>query len=134
VRWIGLGRGSGRRVDFVVAPGLRSVAVTETAQNPGLTNFFLRLGEDRSLLTEYERDPRRALVDAGLGSEQIEAVLDGGHEDVRLALEAELVRDPVWRHVLTPTRMTRPTQTPPDGDDDDGDDDKGGGKPVYSGA
>jgi hypothetical protein len=110
------------------------VAVTETAHNPGLTNFFLRLGEDRGLLTEFERDPRSALVDAGLGREQVAMVLDGGHEEVRLALEAELVRDPVWQHVLAPTRMTRPTNMPPDGDDDDGDDDKGGGKPVYSGA
>jgi hypothetical protein len=110
------------------------VAVTETAQTPALTDFFLRLGEDRSLLTEYERDPRRALVDAGLGSEQIDRVLEGGHEEVRLALEAELVRDPVWRHVLTPTRMTRPTQTPPDDDDDQGDDDGNGGSSVHSGA
>jgi hypothetical protein len=112
--------------------------MTETAQTSGLTNFFLRLGEDRDLLTEYERDPRRALVDAGIGGEQVDAVLAGGHEEVRLALEAELVRDPVWQHVLTPTRMTRPTNMPPlppDGDDDDdGDGDEDGGKSVHSGA
>lgn len=107
--------------------------MTETAQKPGLTDFFVRLGEDRSLLTDFERDPRRVLVDAGLGDDQVAVVLDGGHEDVRRVLEAELFRDPEWQHVLTPTRMTRPTATPPDDGDDD-DDDKGGGKPVYPGA
>ena len=100
--------------------------MTQTAQKTGLTEFFLRLGEDRALLTEFERDPRRALVAAGLDGGQIAAVLHGGHQDVRLALEAELTRDPVWRHVLTPTRMTKPTWSPPkppspDGDDDEGD-------------
>ncbi|TML78027.1 MAG: hypothetical protein E6G12_01540 [Actinobacteria bacterium] len=113
--------------------------MTETAQKPGLTEFFLRLGEDRSLLTEFERDPRRALVDAGLAGDQVETVLEGGYADVRLALEAELVHDPVWRHVLTPTRMTKPTSVPPNGDDDEeggGDKDggKGGGKPPRRGA
>jgi hypothetical protein len=98
--------------------------MTQTAQKTGLTEFFLRLGEDRALLTEFERDAQRALVEAGLDGDQIAAVLHGGHKDVRLALEAELTRDPVWRHVLTPTRMTKPTWTPPkppDGDDDEGD-------------
>lgn len=104
--------------------------MTETAQKPALTDFFLRLGEDRSLLREFERDPRRVLVDAGLPGDQVETVLEGGYEDVRLALETELVRDPVWRHVLTPTRMTKPLNPPPPPDDGNGDEDgdQGGGK------
>jgi hypothetical protein len=107
--------------------------MTETAQKPGLTDFFLRLGEDSSLLAEFERDPRRVLVDAGLGGDEIAAVLEGGNEEVRLALEAELVRDPVWRHVLTPTRMTKPTWAPPP-PDEGGDEDEGEGKPAQPGA
>jgi hypothetical protein len=107
--------------------------MTETAQKTALTDFFLRLGEDRALLTEFERDPYRALVDAGLAGDQITAVLHGGHQDVRLALEEELVRDPVWRHVLTPTRMTKPTSTPPNPPDGDDGDDGGHGKPARPG-
>ena len=99
--------------------------MTETAEKPGLAHFFVRLGEDRSLLTDFERDPRRVLVDAGLEGDQVEAVLDGGHEDVRRVLEAEIGRDPVWQHVLTPTRMTKPLNPPAPPDDDDK---KGGGK------
>lgn len=94
--------------------------MTQTAEKAGLTDFFLRLGEDPGRLTAFERDPERELLAAGLAEDQIEAVLHGGHQDVRLALEAELVRGPVWRHVLTPTRMTKPTSVPPkppDGDD-----------------
>jgi hypothetical protein len=108
--------------------------MTETAQKSSLTAFFLRLGEDPRLLAEFERDPRPMLVDAGLSSDQIEAVLDGEPGDVRLALEAELVRDPVWRRVLIPTRMTHPTTAPPDDDDDQGDEDEDGGNSVHSGA
>jgi hypothetical protein len=107
--------------------------MTQTAQKAGLTDFFLRLGADRAFLAEFERDPHHALVDAGLADDQIAAVLHGGHQDVRSALEAELVRDPVWRHVLTPTRMTKPTaapKPPPDGDED-GKGDGGHGKPAQ---
>jgi hypothetical protein len=108
--------------------------MNETAQKIGLTDFFLRLGEDPARLTAFERDPERELLAAGLAEDQIAAVLHGGHQDVRLALEAELTRDPVWRHVLTPTRMTKPTWAPPkpDGDDDDEGDKKA--KPARSGA
>jgi hypothetical protein len=102
--------------------------MTETAQKAALSDFFLRLGEDRRLLMEFERDPRRVVADAGLGAEQAVTVLEGGHEEVRRALEAELARDPDWRHVLTPTRMTKPQNPPPppdEGGDDQGDDDSG---------
>jgi len=110
--------------------------MTQTAEKAGLTDFFLRLGEDRTRLTEFERDPERELVSAGLAEDQIAAVLHGGHQDVRLALEAELVRDPIWRHVLTPTRMTKPTWSPPKPPDGDEDGDEGGdkAKPAQSGA
>jgi hypothetical protein len=108
--------------------------MSQTAQKIGLTDFFLRLGEDRALMTEFERDPKRVLVDAGLAGDQVAAVLQGGHHDVRLALEAELVRDPVWRHVLTPTRMTKPTSMPPRPPDGDEDGDDGHGKPARPGA
>ena len=99
--------------------------MTETAQKSGLAAFFLRLGEDRSLLAEFERDPRSLLVDQGIASEQIAAVLDGTSDEVRLALETELANDPVWQYVLTPTRMTHPTYHEP-GDDDDQGEDQGG--------
>jgi hypothetical protein len=102
--------------------------MTETALKPGLAAFFLRLGEDRSLLTDFERDPRHAMLQAGLGDDQVAALLDRGSEDVRLALEAELVLDPVWERVLAPTRMTHPTFTEDDDDDDQGDEDDGGDK------
>ncbi len=98
--------------------------MNQTAQKTGLADFFLRLGEESARLTAFERDPERELLAAGLAEDQIAAVLRGGHQDVRLALEAELTHDPVWRHVLTPTRMTKPTWAPPkppDGDDDEGD-------------
>jgi hypothetical protein len=102
--------------------------MTETAQKSGLAAFFLRLGEDRSLLAEFERDPRSLLVDQGIASDQIAAVLDGTSDEVRLALETELAIDPVWQYVLTPTRMTHPTYNPDDDDDQGDEDDKGTGK------
>jgi hypothetical protein len=107
--------------------------MTQTAEKAGLTDFFLRLGEDRTRLTEFERDPERELVAAGLAEDQIAAVLHGGHQDVRRALEAELVRDPVSRHALTPMRMTKPTAPPkPTGPDTEEGDKKA--KPARSGA
>jgi hypothetical protein len=107
--------------------------MTQTAEKAGLTDFFLRLGEDPARLTAFERDPERELLAAGLAEDQIAAVLHGGHQDVRLALETELTRDPVWSRVLTPMRMTKPTAPPkPTGPDTEEGDKKA--KPARLGA
>jgi hypothetical protein len=54
-----------------------------------LTDFFLRLGRDESLLADYTRDPRHPL-------------LSGDLDAVRATVEAEVARD---THVVTAPRM-----------------------------
>ena len=81
-----------------------------------LSDFFLRLADDPALLGAYERDPRAALGAAGLRNAQVDAVLEGGHQSVREALEAELSADPLRRRLVTAPRMTAHTPVPePDG-------------------
>jgi hypothetical protein len=78
--------------------------MTAVAPEPRLSDFFLRLADNPSLLDAYERDPQTTLATAGLG-DQIDAVL-GGPDAVRSALETELTRDPALRRLITEPRMS----------------------------
>ena len=94
-----------------------------TASAPRLTEFYLRLADDPSLLEAYERDPRRALADAGFASAEIEAVLESP-ERVRAALDAEVSSHPDLRRLVVSPRMKN--MVADDDDDGDGGDDDGG--------
>ena len=89
-----------------------------TASAPRLTELYLRLADDPSLLEAYERDPRRALADAGFASAEIEAVLESP-ERVRAALDAEVSSHPDLRRLVVSPRMKN--MVADDDDDDDGD-------------
>jgi len=88
--------------------------MSSVASEPRLSDFFLRLADDPSLLEAYERDPQTTLAAAGLGDASIDAVL-GGPDDVRSALETELAREPALRRLITTPRMM--TQGPEDPDE-----------------
>jgi len=90
--------------------------MTAVAPEPRVSDFFLRIADDPSLLEAYERDPRTALAAAGLGDAQIDAVL-AGPDAVRSVLETELAREPALRRLITEPRMG--TEGPDDDDDDD---------------
>jgi hypothetical protein len=89
--------------------------MTTVAPEPRLSDFFLRLADDPSLLDAYERDPRTTLAAAGLPDAQIDAVL-AGPDAVRTALETELTRDPALRRLIVTPRMTTegPDEPEPD--------------------
>ena len=95
--------------------------MTAVAPELRLSDFFLRLSDDPSLLEEYERDPQAALAAAGMTDAQIDAVL-GGSAAVRSALEDELAGEPALRRLVTAPRMMTQGDGGPDDDDDDGDD------------
>ena len=90
-----------------------------TASAPRLTEFYLRLADDTSLLEAYERDPRGTLADAGFAAAEIDAILESP-DRARAALDAELSSDPDLRRLVATPRMT--AQKPDDDGDDDGDD------------
>ena len=92
-----------------------------TASAPRLTDLYLRLADDPSLLEAYERDPRGALADAGFAAAEIEAVLESPGR-ARAALDAEVSSHPDLRRLVVSPRMK--TMVTEDDDDDDGD---GGG-------
>ena len=96
-----------------------------TASAPRLTDLYLRLADDPSLLKAYERDPRGALADAGFAAAEIEAVLESP-ERARAALDAEVSSHPDLRRLVVSPRMKNMVadDDDDDGDDDDGDDDK----------
>ena len=91
-----------------------------TASAPRLTDLYLRLADDPSLLEAYERDPRGALADAGFAAAEIEAVLESP-ERARAALDAEVSSHPDLRRLVVSPRMKN--MVADDDDDDDGDDD-----------
>jgi phosphopantothenoylcysteine synthetase/decarboxylase len=94
-----------------------------TASAPRLTELYLRLADDPSLLEAYERDPRRALADAGFAAAEIEAVLESP-ERARAALDAEVASHPDLRRLVVSPRMkTMVTEDDDDEDDGDGGDD-----------
>ena len=92
-----------------------------TASAPRLTDFYLRLADDPFLLEAYERDPRRALADAGLAATEIDAVLESP-DRVRAALDAEVSSYPDLRRLVVSPRMKSMVT---EDDDDDGDGDGG---------
>ena len=79
-----------------------------------ITDFFLLLGEDQSLLAAFERDPRSALEVSGLDEDQVATVLAGDPEAVRAAVENEIARDPTHRCLVIAPRMMIFTKTEPD--------------------
>jgi hypothetical protein len=91
--------------------------MTAVAPEPRLSDFFLRLADDPSLLEEYGRDPHTMLAAAGLGDTQIDAVL-GGPDAVRFALETELEHDPALRRLVTAPRMSTEGGDEPDEPDE----------------
>ena len=96
--------------------------MTAVAPDPRLSDFFLELADDPSLLQRFERDPEAALAAAGMTDAQIDAVR-GGSDAVRSALETELAAEPALRRLVTAPRMMTQGDGGPDDDDDDGDDD-----------
>ena len=93
-----------------------------TASAPRLTELYLRLADDPSLLEAYERDPRGALADAGFAVAEIDAILESP-DRARAALDAELSSDPDLRRFVS---GPRPATHGPDGGDDGDDDDEDG--------
>jgi hypothetical protein len=89
--------------------------MTAVAPEPRLSDFYLRLADDPSLLEQYERDPEAALAVAGMTDAQIDAVLDGS-DAVRSVLEAELAGEPGLRRLVTEPRMM--TMGPPEDEDE----------------
>ena len=89
--------------------------MTAVAPEPRLSDFYLRLADDPSLLEQYERDPEVALAAAGMTDAQIDAVLDGS-DAVRSVLEAELSGEPGLRRLVTEPRMM--TMGPPEDEDE----------------
>jgi hypothetical protein len=73
-----------------------------------ITDFFLLLGEDQSLLKEFERDPRSLLEASGLDNDAVATVLAGDSDTVRAAVEDEVASDPARRRlVITPRMMVQ---------------------------
>jgi hypothetical protein len=100
--------------------------MTAVAPEPRLSDFYLRLADDPSLLEQYERDPEAALAAAGMTDPQINAVHDGS-DAVRSVLESELASEPGLRRLVTEPRMM--TQGDGGPEDEDGDDDDDGDEP-----
>ena len=72
---------------------------------PPLADVFLRLADDPDLLGEYDRDPRAVLEREGLSAEQIDAVLLGSPQGLRLVVEREFETDPTRRRLITTPKM-----------------------------
>jgi hypothetical protein len=64
------------------------VATVEAKQ---ITDFFLRLGEDDSLLRAFQGDARSTLEASGLGEDARAALLAHRHDGVRQAVADEVV-------------------------------------------
>jgi hypothetical protein len=96
--------------------------MSQVANPPRLSDFFLRLADERALLDEHTRDPAPTMAAAGLTVEQIDTVLAGDVDRVREALEAEVTADPSRKHVVVTPRMTlhTPKPGPPDPPDPPG--------------
>ena len=97
--------------------------MTSVAPERRLSDFFLRLADDPSMLEAYGRDPQATLTTAGLGDAQIDAVL-GGPNAVRSAVETELTNDPALRRLITVPRMSTEGPDEPDDPDDPDEPDK----------
>jgi hypothetical protein len=96
--------------------------VAETNQ---LTDLFLLLGDDPSLLAEYERDPRGLLEESGLDMDAVETLLTGDPDAVRGAVEAEVATDPSRRRLVVGPRMMLQVKPMPEEEGGDEDEDEG---------
>jgi hypothetical protein len=76
-----------------------------TIETERITDFFLRLGSDESLLADYTRDPRQTLDSARLDQRSTATLLSGDLDAVRSAVEAEVARDTRLRRIVTAPRM-----------------------------
>ena len=79
--------------------------VSPVAEAKRITDFFVLLGEDQSLLTEFDRDPKSLLQASGLDDNAITTVLAGDSDAVRAAIEDEVARDPSRRRLVVAPRM-----------------------------
>jgi hypothetical protein len=79
-----------------------------------ITDFFLRLGSDESLLADYTRDPRHGLESARLDQRSTATLLAGDLDTVRSAVEAEVARDTRLRRIVTAPRMMIAPDEEPD--------------------
>ena len=64
------------------------MATVETEQ---ITDFFLRLGKDDSLLRAFQRDARGTLERSGLGDDARTALLESRLDDLQNAVVDEVV-------------------------------------------
>lgn len=102
--------------------------MSPVAEAKRITDFYLVLGEDQALLTDYLRDPQRVLESSGLGDDAIATLLAGDPDAVRSAVANEVASDPVLeRHAVRPRMciMADDDEGDEGGGDDEGDDDKG---------
>jgi hypothetical protein len=79
--------------------------VSPVAEAQRITDLFVLLGEDQSLLTEFERDPQGVLEASGLDDDAIATVLAGDSDAVRAAVEDEVASDPARRRLVVAPRM-----------------------------
>jgi len=89
-----------------------------TVETEGITDFFVRLGSDDSLLADYMRDPRQGLESAHLDQPSTATLLTGDLAAVRSVVEGEVATDTRLRRVITAPRMMIV------GDDEDDDEDQ----------
>jgi hypothetical protein len=76
-----------------------------TVETEGITDFFVRLGSDESLLADYMRDPRHGLESANLDQQSAATLLGGDLDAVRSVVEGEVATDNRLRRIITAPRM-----------------------------
>jgi hypothetical protein len=76
-----------------------------TVETEGITDFFVRLGSDESLLADYMRDPRHGLESANLDQQSAATLLGGDLDAVRSVVEGEVATDTRLRRIITAPRM-----------------------------
>jgi hypothetical protein len=99
-----------------------------TIETQSVTDFFVRLGNDESLLADYMRDPRHGLESAHLDQASAATLLAGELDAVRSVVEGEVATDARLRRVITAPRMMTGGDEDEDEDGDDGDGDGDGDK------
>ena len=91
-----------------------------TVETERITDFFVRLGSDESLLADYTRDPRHGLESAGLDQRSTATLLTADLDAVRSAVEAEVARDDrLGRIVTAPRMMIAPDEPEPEPEPDE---------------
>jgi hypothetical protein len=80
----------------------RELATVETGQ---ITDFYLRLGADDSLLRAFQNDPHGTLAASGLGQDARAALSAHRHDEVRQAIADEVVRERARPDLVIAPRM-----------------------------